>query len=62
MSTQLKDTSSTKLLEIIATDGQTKARHFAWGSIAQFYHSRIIENQTYSFENTTVKATPTRYM
>lgn len=62
MTAQLKDTATTKLLEITATDGQAKARLLAWGSIAQFFHTKIKEQQTYLFENTLVKATPTRYL
>ena len=59
---ELKDTAATKLLEIIATDGQAKARLLAWGAIAQFFHTKIKEKETYLFENTVVKATPTRYL
>ena len=62
MTVQLKDTATTKLLEIIATDGQAKARLLAWGSIAQFFHTKIKENETYLFENTLVKATATKYL
>ena len=62
LKTELKDTAATKLLEIIATDGQPKARLLAWGSIAQFFHTKIKEKETYLFENTVVKATPTRYL
>ena len=59
---ELKDTTATKLLEVIATDGQAKARLLAWGSIAQFFHTKIKEKQTYLFENAQVKATPSRYL
>ena len=59
---ELKDTAATKLLEITATDGQAKARLLAWGSIAQFFHTKIKEKETYLFENTLIKATPTRYL
>ena len=62
LKTELKDTAATKLLEITATDGQAKARLLAWGSIAQFFHTKIKEKETYLFENTVVKATPTRYV
>ena len=62
LKTELKDTAATKLLEIIATDGQAKARLLAWGSIAQFFHTKIKEKETYLFENTVVKTTPTRYL
>ena len=45
---ELKDTTATKLLEVIATDGQAiKARLLAWGSIAQFFHTKIKEKQTF---------------
>ena len=62
LKTELKDTAATKLLEITATDGQAKARLLAWGSIAQFFHTKIKEKETYLFENTLIKATPTRYL
>lgn len=47
LKTDLKDTVATKLLEIIATDGQARARLFAWGSIAKFFHTKIKEKETY---------------
>ena len=62
LKTELKDTAATKLLEIIATDGQAKARLLAWGSIAQFFHTKIKEKETYLFENTVVKTTPTPHI
>ena len=62
LKTELKDTAATKLLEITATDGQAKARLLAWGSIANFFHTKIKEKETYLFENTLVKGTPTRYL
>lgn len=58
----LKDTPATKLLEITATDGQAKARLLAWGGIAEFFHPKIKENETYMFENTIIKPTPSRYL
>lgn len=54
LKTDLKDTAAKKLLKIIATDGQAKARLLAWGSIAEFFHTKIKEKETYMFENTPV--------
>ena len=34
----------------------------AWESIAQFFHTKIKEKQTYLFENAQVMATPSRYL
>lgn len=61
ISVQLRDTAKTKLLEIVATDGEKKARLVAFGNKAQFFSTKIKENKTYSFVGITVTQTPDRF-
>lgn len=58
MSVQLRDTAKTKLLEIVATDGEKEARLVAYGNNAQFFSTEIKEKKTYSFVGMSIKETP----
>ena len=59
ISVQLIDsTAKPKWLEIVATDGEKKARLVAFGKNALFFSTKIKGNRTYRFVGVSVKNTP----